>query len=129
MTMQGTQPMNNSDLEDIQEIATLGEDTAEAVVVGDVVGTNAGQEISSPQESETAAVSLRDEVSLIFKRYFENLEGETITDFYPLFLSEFEPALFEAVMKFTRGNQTKAAAILSVNRGTLRKKLKIYGML
>jgi Fis family transcriptional regulator len=31
-------------------------------------------------------------------------------------------------MEYTRGNQTKAAIILGLNRGTLRKKLKIYGL-
>ncbi|MCT6868155.1 MAG: Fis family transcriptional regulator, partial [Gilliamella apicola] len=28
----------------------------------------------------------------------------------------------------TRGNQTRAANMLGINRGTLRKKLKQYGM-
>jgi len=28
----------------------------------------------------------------------------------------------------TRGNQTRAANMLGINRGTLRKKLKKYGM-
>ena len=37
-------------------------------------------------------------------------------------------ALLEIVMQFTRGNQTKAAAILGLNRGTLRKKLRQYGL-
>jgi len=31
-------------------------------------------------------------------------------------------------MKFTRGNQTRAAIILGLNRGTLRKKLRQYGL-
>lgn len=103
-----------------------GQDVAEAVLEGTNI---TGQDAVSLSSSENYAPSLRDEVALIFKRYFDNLEGETVTDFYQLFLSEFEPALFESVMKYTRGNQTKAAAILSVNRGTLRKKLKMYGML
>jgi Fis family transcriptional regulator len=32
------------------------------------------------------------------------------------------------VMKYTRGNQTRAANLMGINRGTLRKKLKQYGM-
>ena len=31
-------------------------------------------------------------------------------------------------MQYTRGNQTRAATMLGINRGTLRKKLKKYGM-
>jgi len=41
---------------------------------------------------------------------------------------EVEPPLLEIVMQFTGGNQTKAAAILGLNRGTLRKKLRQYGL-
>ncbi|SBV61465.1 hypothetical protein KM92CIT3_150010 [uncultured Citrobacter sp.] len=31
-------------------------------------------------------------------------------------------------MQYTRGNQTRAALMMGINRGTLRKKLKKYGM-
>ncbi|MCZ4216698.1 hypothetical protein N2S64_21545, partial [Escherichia coli] len=30
--------------------------------------------------------------------------------------------------QYTRGNQTRAALMMGINRGTLRKKLKKYGM-
>ncbi|HMU67880.1 MAG TPA: helix-turn-helix domain-containing protein, partial [Cellvibrionaceae bacterium] len=40
-----------------------------------------------------------------------------------------ETPLLEVVMKYTRHNQTRAAEILGLNRGTLRKKLKQYGLL
>jgi Fis family transcriptional regulator len=43
-------------------------------------------------------------------------------------LSEVEAPLLEVVMQFTGGNQTRAAAILGLNRGTLRKKLRQYGL-
>jgi Fis family transcriptional regulator len=36
--------------------------------------------------------------------------------------------MLEEVMQYTRGNQTRAANLLGINRGTLRKKLKKYGM-
>jgi Fis family transcriptional regulator len=36
--------------------------------------------------------------------------------------------MLEEVMMYTRGNQTRAANLLGINRGTLRKKLKKYGM-
>ncbi|MFT7109363.1 MAG: Fis family transcriptional regulator, partial [Psychrobacter glaciei] len=37
--------------------------------------------------------------------------------------------LLEVVMRYTKDNQTKASVLLGLNRGTLRKKLKQYGML
>ena len=42
-------------------------------------------------------------------------------------LSEVERPLFTKVMQHVRGNQTKAARLMGINRGTLRKKLKKYG--
>jgi Fis family transcriptional regulator len=44
-------------------------------------------------------------------------------------LQEIEAPLLEIVMKNTRQNQTKAAEMLGLNRGTLRKKLKRYSLL
>ena len=44
-------------------------------------------------------------------------------------LSEVEAPLLECVMEYTDSNQTKASKLLGLNRGTLRKKLKQYGMI
>ena len=43
-------------------------------------------------------------------------------------MSEVEAPLLESVMDYTRGNVTRAASILGINRGTLRKKLKQYNL-
>ena len=56
------------------------------------------------------------------------LDGAPVTDVYQLVLSEVEAPLLEQVMKHTRSNQTKASVMLGLNRGTLRKKLKQYGL-
>lgn len=61
--------------------------------------------------------------------YFSDLEEETPANLYQLVLQEVEKPLFEAVLKHTRGNQTKAAEVLGINRTTLRKKLEIYGLM
>ena len=47
----------------------------------------------------------------------------------PITIQEVEAPLFKAVMNYTKGNQSKAAEMLGINRGTLRKKLRIYGLL
>ena len=57
------------------------------------------------------------------------MDGQQVTDLYDMVLSEVEAPLLETVMRYTRDNQTKASIVLGLNRGTLRKKLKQYGML
>ena len=61
--------------------------------------------------------------------YFDSLNGDRPGDLYDLVLGEVEAPLFEAVMQYTNGNQSQAAGILGINRGTLRKKLKTYSLL
>ena len=62
-------------------------------------------------------------------QYFANLNGDRPGDLYDLVIGEVERPLFKAVMDFTQGNQSQAAGILGINRGTLRKKLKTYSLL
>ena len=81
--------------------------------------------ISSKNHNRT----LRDEVNRALSRYFEELDGQPATDLYEMVLSEVEAPLFEAVMQYTDSNQSKASTMLGLNRGTLRKKLKQYGLL
>lgn len=73
--------------------------------------------------------SLRDSVEQAMENYFRNLEGQNTTDVYELVMAEVEAPMLEVIMKHTRHNQTKAAHVLGLNRGTLRKKLKQYGLL
>lgn len=58
--------------------------------------------------------------------YFANLNGHKPGDLYQLVIGEVEKPLFRAVMAYTNGNQSEAAEILGINRGTLRKKLSAY---
>ncbi|MFC2559507.1 MAG: DNA-binding transcriptional regulator Fis, partial [Haemophilus seminalis] len=51
-----------------------------------------------------------------------------VNDLYELVLAEVEHPMLDMIMQYTRGNQTRAANMLGINRGTLRKKLKKYGM-
>ncbi|MEO0346409.1 MAG: DNA-binding transcriptional regulator Fis [Pseudomonadota bacterium] len=60
--------------------------------------------------------------------YFKKLNGTAPGDLYDLVLSEVERPLFRTVMAYTEGNQSRAAEILGINRGTLRKKLKTYAI-
>lgn len=75
------------------------------------------------------AQTLSDSVAIALDNYFAHLDGQDVTNVYDMVLSEVEAPLLEAVMKYTRNNQTKASIMLGLNRGTLRKKLKQYGLL
>ena len=81
------------------------------------------------QTSVAQAQTLRDCVAVALENYFSHLDGQEVFDVYEMVLAEVEAPLLEAVMKYTRKNQTKASTLLGLNRGTLRKKLKQYGML
>ena len=62
-------------------------------------------------------------------QYFTSLNGDRPGDLYDLVIGEVERPLFKAVMDFTHGNQSQAAGILGINRGTLRKKLRTYSLI
>ncbi len=62
-------------------------------------------------------------------QYFESLNGDRPGDLYDLVMGEVERPLFKAVMDYTDGNQSQAAGILGINRGTLRKKLRSYSLI
>ncbi len=68
-------------------------------------------------------------ITTAMERYFNDLDGHKPQKLYDMVLSEIEHPLLKIVMKEARGNQCKAAEILGINRGTLRKKLEKYGLL
>lgn len=80
-------------------------------------------------QQTTPPQTLRDNVQQSMTSYFKQLDGQPVTDVYQMVMSEIEAPLFESVMHYTKDNQTKASELLGLNRGTLRKKLKQYGLL
>lgn len=58
--------------------------------------------------------------------YFDRLDGHKTINLYNMVMEEVEPSLFKTVMKHMSNNQSNAARILGISRGTLRKKLKQY---
>lgn len=77
----------------------------------------------------TSQVSLRENVAQVLQHYFASLKGEEPQHVYDFFLEEIEEPLLAVIMKYTNNNQSEAARILGLSRGTLRTKLKKYGML
>ncbi len=76
----------------------------------------------------SGAIPLNGMVRNALQQYFRDLNGHEPNDLYQLLLTEVERPLLETVMHYAGGNQTRAAQALGINRGTLRKKLKQYGL-
>ena len=73
-------------------------------------------------------VPLRTQAEEALQCYFETLNGHKPAHLYDLVMREVEEPLFKVVMGHVQGNQSRAATILGINRGTLRKKLKEFGI-
>lgn len=69
---------------------------------------------------------LREAVRDALTHYFDQLDGTPPNDLHQLVMRQVEQPLFEAVMSYTSGNQSKAATLLGISRSTLRKKLALY---
>lgn len=81
------------------------------------------------KEVASTSQSLGDSVRHSLRQYFSQLDGQTPANLYGLVLAEVEKPLLEMVLQLTNGNQSKAAIVLGISRGTLRKKMAIYGLL
>jgi Fis family transcriptional regulator, factor for inversion stimulation protein len=73
-------------------------------------------------------VPLRSHAERALNDYFANLNGHRPAHLYDLVIREVEEPLFRAVLDYADGNQSRAAGILGINRGTLRKKLRELGL-
>ncbi|MBI1394571.1 MAG: Fis family transcriptional regulator [Betaproteobacteria bacterium] len=61
--------------------------------------------------------------------YFRDLDGERPGPLHDMVMACAELPLLEYVLELSDGNQTLAADLLGMNRNTLRKKMKNYGLL
>ncbi len=83
--------------------------------------------MTSPEAKQAMTQnSLPESVRESLKNYFAKLEGQTPSNLYNLVIAEVEKPLVEMVLQLTSGNQSKAAKILGISRGTLRKKMAAY---
>lgn len=79
-------------------------------------------------ERPTSSKSLRQSVREALQSYFLQLEGQTPNDVYDMVLAQVEHPMIEMVLQHTGGNQSRAAKILGISRGTLRKKMAQYDL-
>jgi Fis family transcriptional regulator, factor for inversion stimulation protein len=76
----------------------------------------------------TRELPLRNHAERALSDYFTSLNGHKPAHLYDLVLREVEEPLFRVVLDYAEGNQSEAANILGINRGTLRKKLRELGL-
>lgn len=73
-----------------------------------------------------STASLAASVTQSVQKYFSELKGTDPVDLYQFVLEEIETPLFKAVMEHCKYNQSRAALMLGISRGTLRSKLRHY---
>jgi Fis family transcriptional regulator, factor for inversion stimulation protein len=73
-------------------------------------------------------IPLRTQAEEALHCYLDTLNGHSPARLYDLVMREVEEPLFKVVMHHVQGNQSRAAEVLGINRGTLRKKLKEFGI-
>lgn len=74
--------------------------------------------------NQTSALQLSVEQAI--RQYLADLDGETPCNLFDTVIAEIEYPLIQTVLNHCNNNQSKTAACLGINRGTLRKKLKQY---
>jgi len=79
--------------------------------------------VKKPQAKVHRNTAIQQCVHAELSRYFEMLDGEAPLDLYRMVMQQTEAALLTSVLEECRGNQSKAATWLGINRGTLRAKL------
>lgn len=75
-----------------------------------------------------AVPALREAAARAARRYLQDRGDCEADSLYALMLAEMEAGLLSEVMQHCDGNQSRAAAVLGINRATLRKKLEALGL-
>ena len=86
--------------------------------------------LGSPEHVDRpgTAEPLHSMVRQAVEEYFRNLDGHDASGLFELVMTEVEVPLLETTLAHAGGNQSRAAAMLGINRATLRKKLMRYGL-
>ena len=80
------------------------------------------------KQSTVHNAELKECVQKVLNNYLQDLGNYQPNNLHQLFISEVEKPLLEAVLTYTKGNQSMAAQMLGINRGTLRKKIIEYNL-
>jgi two-component system nitrogen regulation response regulator GlnG len=118
-------PGNVRELENLmRRLAAL---TPQEVITADIIAAEFAEPGEQVQESEFHGPG--EDLGAAVERHIRTLlsasrDGMPTRDIYDQVLAEVERPLIRLTLASTRGNQIKAAAMLGLNRNTLRKKIK-----
>lgn len=98
-------------------------DIADTLNFADALKTRV-QETADPH-----AQSMQQSVTQALERFWDTLEGDQPSNLYDLVINLIERPLLETVMGRCEQNQSRAATCLGITRSTLRKKLRIHGLI
>ncbi|MSO99438.1 MAG: nitrogen regulation protein NR(I) [Acetobacteraceae bacterium] len=121
-------PGNVRELENLmRRLAAL---CPEETITGDIVNADLAEAAPTPiQTPDQPARTGPDTLSRAVERHIKEFlaahdDGMAITGVYDRIIAEVERPLIRLTLAATRGNQIKAAAMLGLNRNTLRKKIR-----
>src|SRR6185369_9812354 len=83
---------------------------------------SAGRALSARRMTRNSEIA--EAVKRSLERYFRDMDGEKPTAIYDMVLKNVERPLIETVLGKASGNQSAAAAMLGIDRNTLRKKIQ-----
>jgi two-component system nitrogen regulation response regulator GlnG len=99
------------------------------VITAREIGEELGQAARASQTSEQVTDGFEDAVSRRLATEFAAASpGLPASGLYDRLLAEVERPLILQALSATRGNQIRAAAVLGINRNTLRKKIQTLGI-
>lgn len=71
---------------------------------------------------------LGEHVRAAVRQYLDRINGFDTGSLHALVMAEAEKALIGTILDASGHNQTRAAQTLGLSRGTLRKKIALYGL-
>ena len=74
----------------------------------------------------TETTGLSSTIEAIVQRYLNSVGTGEVANLHDMVLEQIEPPLLKAVIEHCRYNQSKAANLLGISRGTCRAKLIKY---
>jgi|GEM_PF-134275 len=104
-------------------------DTDQHAFEGNMDRKTPGQVADLNEQRTMNRKPLRETIDQALKAYFDDLNGTEPGDLYAMVLQEVEQPLLKRVLEYTRGNQSRAAELLGINRSTLRKKLRQHDLI
>lgn len=82
---------------------------------------------TGPTHAETSP-PLGEHVRVAVRQYLTRIDGFDAGGLHALVMAEAEKALIGTILEASGHNQTRAAQTLGLSRGTLRKKIALYGL-